>query len=116
MKAKMDTINRPGSPKARVRKIEFQGYPEYPAGEDIFSKYHEEKNIDPEEISKRKEFIEYWKDGVNNEKDFKDDVSGSDLDFPGSAFDDQLEMIESEDEENSFYSTGGDNHNNLDEN
>jgi len=47
--------------------------------------------------------------------DFTDDVSGSDLDTPGSELDDELELIGSEDEENNYYSLGGDNHNDLDE-
>ncbi len=51
-----------------------------------------------------------------NEKGFKDDFYGSDFDIPGSEFDDQAELIGSEDEENNFYSIGGDNHTNLDEN
>jgi hypothetical protein len=51
----------------------------------------------------------------NNEKDFKDDVSGNDLDIPGSELDDDQENIGSEDEENNYYSLGGDNHENLDE-
>jgi hypothetical protein len=52
---------------------------------------------------------------VMNEKDFEDDMSGSDLDIPGSDLDDQQESIGSEDEENNYYSLGGDDHNDLDE-
>lgn len=50
-----------------------------------------------------------------NEKDFEEDMSGDDLDVPGSELDDQQESIGSEDEENNYYSLGGDNHNNLEE-
>ena len=53
--------------------------------------------------------------GKNNEKNFSDDVSGSDLDVPGSELDDEQENIGSEDEENNYYSLGGDDHNDLDE-
>lgn len=49
--------------------------------------------------------------GDNNEKDFGDDVSGGDLDVPGSELDDEQERIGSEDEENNYYSLGGDRHN-----
>jgi len=52
---------------------------------------------------------------VANEKDFKDDVSGADLDIPGAELDDQQENVGSEDEENNYYSIGGDNHNDLEE-
>jgi hypothetical protein len=44
-----------------------------------------------------------------------DKESGSDLDIPGAELDDELEMIGSEDEENDYYSLGGDDHNDLDE-
>ena len=53
--------------------------------------------------------------GKNNEKDFIEDQSGSDLDVPGSELDDEQEKIGSEDEENNYYSLGGDGHNDLDE-
>ena len=43
-------------------------------------------------------------------------MSGDDLDVPGSELDDQQESIGSEDEENNYYSLGGDDHNDLDEN
>ena len=41
---------------------------------------------------------------------------GSDLDIPGAELDDEDESIGSEDEENNYYSIGGDNHDNLEEN
>jgi hypothetical protein len=42
-------------------------------------------------------------------------MSGSDLDIPGSELDDGQEKIGKEDEENNYYSLGGDHHNDLDE-
>jgi hypothetical protein len=53
------------------------------------------------------------KEGAWNE-DFKEVKTGADLDVPGSELD-QQENVGSEDEENNYYSIGGDNHNNLDE-
>jgi hypothetical protein len=38
-----------------------------------------------------------------------------DLDIPGAELDDKQEEIGSEDEENNYYSIGGDNHNDLEE-
>jgi len=96
-------------------KKDLQGYPIYPDNEDIYRNYQEEKDIDPEDTSKTKEPKKKIKTGKKNEKDFDDDVSGSDLDIPGSELDDELENIGSEDEENNYYSLGGDNHDDLDE-
>jgi hypothetical protein len=62
-----------------------------------------------------KENIRKIKDGRNNEKEFSEDVSGDDLDIPGAELDDEDEAVGSEDEENNYYSIGGDNHNDLDE-
>ena len=91
------------------------GYPLYPANEDVYSKWKEEKDINPEDISKTKKPTKKEKEGAKNEKGFKDDVSGSDLDVPGSELDDQQEDVGSEDEENNYYSLGGDDHNDLEE-
>lgn len=90
-----------------------KGYPLYPASEDIYNKCKEESDINPEDISKTKDSLEDF--GINNEKGFYDDVSGRDLDIPGSELDDEQENIGSEDEENNHYSLGGDDHNDLEE-
>lgn len=90
------------------------GYPLYPASEDVFNKGLIEEDIDPEDISKIKQEL-----GIDagdwNEKDFDDDLTGDDLDVPGSELDDD-EIDGNEDEENNYYSLGGDNHNDLEEN
>jgi hypothetical protein len=99
----------------KKEKTDLPGYPLYPAGDDIFGKSKEEGNINPEDISKTKELNENNKAGKNNEKDFVEDQSGSDLDVPGSELDDEQEKIGNEDEENNYYSLGGDDHNDLDE-
>jgi hypothetical protein len=97
------------------RKADPEGYPVYPENEDIYGKFHKERKINPEDTSKLKDPVEIIKAGMYNEKDFDDDVSGSDLDIPGSELDDELEIIGSEDEENNYYSLGGDGHNDLEE-
>jgi hypothetical protein len=43
------------------------------------------------------------------------DQAGDELDIPGSELDDANESIGEEDEENNYYSLGGDNHENLEE-
>ena len=71
------------------------------------------KDVNPDDISKTKTpnpKPELW-----NEKDFKEDHSGDDLDVPGAELDDENEEIGSEDEENNYYSLGGDRHNDLEE-
>lgn len=71
------------------------------------------KEVNPEDVSKTKTpnpDPESW-----NEKDFEEDVSGHDLDIPGDELDDENEAIGSEDEENNYYSVGGDRHHNLEE-
>ena len=96
-----------------ILKIKFPGYPTYPESEDIYNQDKEETDMDPEDLSKIKSPNET--SGTKNEKGFEDDVSGSDLDVPGSELDDQQERIGSEDEENNYYSLGGDENRKLDE-
>ncbi|MCX6234081.1 MAG: hypothetical protein NT175_05050 [Bacteroidetes bacterium] len=115
MKEKGDNTNLPNRRAGNEEKNNLQGYPLYPASEDIYNKCQKEKNINPEDISKIKESNENDKVGTRNEKDFNDDVSGSDLDIPGSELDDKQEIVGSEDEENNYYSLGGDDHNDLEE-
>lgn len=85
----------------------------YSADDDIYKQFSKEGNIDPENTSLLKQRSEH--PGKRNEKDFDEDMSGDDLDVPGSELDDQQEEIGSEDEENNYYSLGGDNHTDLDE-
>lgn len=95
--------------KKKTKKEEFPGYPSYPQNQDIYNRANETE-LDPEDLSKLKSAPE--ETGPLNEKEFADDVSGSDLDIPGSEDDDAQEEIGNEDEENNYYSLGGDNHDN----
>jgi hypothetical protein len=106
-------LKRQGGGKAGDKDPE--GYPIYPESEDIYGKCHKERRINPEDPSKLKDPVSAIKSGMYNEKDFDDDVSGGDLDIPGSELDDDLEIIGSEDEENNYYSLGGDDHSDLEE-
>jgi hypothetical protein len=115
MKNNDDNKKLPGLKAGDKKKSNLQGYPLYPVSEDVYSESHIKKNIDPEDGSLKKGSIEKYKGEKNNEKDFVDDVSGSDLDVPGSELDDIQENIGSEDEENNYYSIGGDDHEDLDE-
>ena len=113
MKAKANDKKLPNQQAGNKAENDPEGYPAYPPGEDIYSKYQEEKDINPEDISRKIKSNESI--GTSNEKGFDDDVSGSDLDIPGSDMDDEQENIGIEDEENNYYSLGGDDHNDLDE-
>jgi hypothetical protein len=109
----MDEIKDKEKPLLSVEEKEvLPGYPGYPAGEDIFNQGKEESDIDPEDITKRKEPEDKSKTG-KNEKDFEEDKSGNDLDVPGSELDDEQEETGNEDEENNYYSIGGDDHDDL---
>jgi hypothetical protein len=101
--------------KDAENEMNHDGYPLYPIGEDIYNKNKEEEDIDPENLSQYKQPNENDELGLENEKDFGEDESGSDLDVPNSELDDLQEDIGSEDEENNYYSIGGDDHNDLDE-
>ncbi|MES2727225.1 MAG: hypothetical protein V4643_09000 [Bacteroidota bacterium] len=80
----------------------------YAPEDDIYNQFKKESNIDTEDPSHLKQRDE--KPGKGNEKSFHEDMSGNDLDVPASELDDQQEEIGSEDEENNYYSLGGDNH------
>lgn len=83
----------------------FPEYLSYPASEDIYVKDIEDADIDPEDPTTNKRSSLVYSE-----------VKWNDLDVPGSELDDQQENIGSEDEENNYYSIGGDAHNDLDEN
>jgi hypothetical protein len=87
------------------------GYPVYPPDDDIYTKYKEEKELDPEMKTRKPNDAP----GKRNEKDFNDDMTGGDLDVPGSELDEEQDNIGNDDEENDYYSLGGDDHDDLEE-
>lgn len=96
-----------------LKQIKFRGYRMYPPSEDIYIQGKKEMDLNPENPSKKKN--KNTSKSASNEKTFKEDMSGDDLDVPGTELDDQQESVGSEDEENNYYSLGGDNHNDLEE-
>jgi hypothetical protein len=70
---------------------------QYPAGEDVYQ---------------TDEILPLEEKEVPNEDS---EMYGSDLDVPGAELDDEEEKIGSEDEENNYYSLGGDNHDDLED-
>jgi hypothetical protein len=71
---------------------------QYPPKEDI---YKQEEKLPFDEEDKT----------LKGEKE----LIGTDLDVPGAELDDEDELIGEEDEENNYYSLGGDNHEDLEE-
>jgi hypothetical protein len=94
-------------------EVAFPGYPDYPPSDDIYEKGKVVPTLNSDDPSIN--ITPNEKVGSRNEKDFKEDSSGDDLDVPGSELDDAQEIIGNEDEENNYYSLGGDDHNDLEE-
>lgn len=115
MKDNTNNSNLSAGNAGREDDANSSGYPLYADSEDIYNKSQKEGDVNPEDISKAKESNEKDEVGKNNGKDFQNNTSGSELDVPGSELDDIQEDIGSEDEENNYYSLGGDDHDDLDE-
>jgi len=76
--------------------------PVYKAEDDIYSREKEEHFDDEGNLIKK----------VTTKTDKS---PGEDLDIPGAELDDADEVIGEEDEENNYYSLGGDDHDDLEE-
>ena len=96
--AKKDKNTGPGANKGPAPA----GYPHYPEKDDIYNKEKKDDSIDPDDKSKIK-------------KQPKAALDEDELDIPGAELDDADEEIGEEDEENNYYSLGGDNHEDLEE-
>jgi hypothetical protein len=90
-----------------------KGFLLYLNNEDLFNKFQIEDNTNPDDLSD----IDISSDIIenDNERDLDSELMGDNLDVPGSELDDQEENIGSEDEENNYYSIGGENHDSLEE-
>ena len=93
-------------------KNAFPDYPHYPASEDIYSQ-EEEVDLPQENVPHATNVIASLDE--RNEIDFWEDLTAEDLDIPGSTPDEKRPNSGEEDEENNYYSLGGDNHNDLEE-
>lgn len=90
----------------------FPGYPTYPASEDIMNN-EEREELDVEGVTgSRRINNEIAREEGTIPQEFDDE---DDLDVPGAELDDEEELIGEEDEENNYYSLGGDRHEDLDE-
>jgi hypothetical protein len=85
----------------------------YPPEEDIYSKGI---RADNKVVDDNTDFeTGYTGSGSIEELNFRKNHKTSGLDVPGAELDDVSEEIGEEDEENNYYSLGGDNHENLEE-
>ena len=101
MEKKINPADLPGRKANAEEKIALEDSTLYPPSQDIYNQFDKEEDINPEDIA--------------NKKEINDDAAIAGLDIPGSELDDEQEDIGSEDEENNYYSLGGDNHNDLEE-
>ncbi len=104
-------VTKPTDKKAEQTEDEkFPGYPAYPASEDITYR-GEQEDLDVEKVTRSAR--------INNELARESSVDSGEmdegLDVPGADLDDSNEMIGEEDEENNYYSLGGDRHEDLEE-
>ena len=114
MEAKDQQPGNKKEEKEEKEREELPGYPVYPSSEDIYNRNQKETDIDPENLIGRKGVSAPGDDPA--EADAHGSEAGNGLDIPGAELDDDLEEIGSEDEENNYYSLGGDNHDDLEEN
>jgi len=116
MNQKKKAVKLPQKQLSNSPKTELLEYPLYPVNEDIYLKSIREEEIDPEYFAAERSSVSKNASGIISETQFISAISGSELDVPGAELDDKEESIGSEDEENNYYSFGGDDHNDLDEN
>lgn len=62
----------PVKQSTQLIKNPFPGFPGSPEGEDIYNKFLEEKDINPENVSVAKDFNEKDSADLNYEKNFKE--------------------------------------------
>ena len=106
-----ETMSHPE--EIKEQKISLEGYPSFPPKDDIYNKLQKEDFVDTDGVfqnNRDRGTLEY-----PHEIDFQHVIRDRDLDIPGAELDDEQESIGSEDEENNYYSIGGDNHDNLEE-
>jgi len=115
MKDKDENGNLSARQKNPKDKKNIEGYPLYAAGEDFYSKYQEDNEVNPDDISEVAASIENAEVSTSHVMDSGNKISSDDLDVPGAELDDEQEEIGSEDEENNYYSIGGDSHDDLEE-
>jgi hypothetical protein len=83
------------------------GYPTHPKQEDIYKAFKEDQSIDPDDLTHEKEEDPDADNTIRGAEPTDTEIMGTDLDIPGAELDDEQEGVGSEDEENNYYSLGG---------
>lgn len=104
--------NRKSNEAKQKKEDDFPGYPPYPSNEDIYNN-EEEADLNPDDLKSKKN--EYKFPDTQEALEIDSIETGDDLDVPGTELDDNQESIGNEDEENNYYSLGGDDMENLEE-
>ncbi|NOU48053.1 MAG: hypothetical protein HOO86_13470 [Bacteroidales bacterium] len=80
---------------ANNEKFDTKGHPKNPPSEDIFRKFQDNREANPEDFSKP---IHSKSDtiGKNNREDIKNDITGLETTLPCCDFDEEQEAIRSE--------------------
>ena len=102
----MKKPNPSEDPKTNPAKEDAKGYPLYPKKDDIYSQAKEEKDIDPDDLSKIKPANDKWEIDPDEELEIDGDLLGDDLDVPGSELDDDQDIAaqsHTQDTSSSFY-------------
>lgn len=88
----------------------------YPAKEDIYQQNKKEQYNEGGDEPKNETEEDKWNE-IDAEREGRTPEvhKGEELDVPGAELDDEMENIGEEDEENNYYSLGGDNHEDLEE-
>lgn len=83
------------------------------------NKHEQDENLErmnypeSEDIFNQEDYIPLDGDGIPETYSVSNDEIEDGLDIPGADLDDQQQIIGSEDEENNYWSLGGDNHEDL---
>ena len=115
MKKKDDPENLFARQRDDQEITSLEGYPLYPSIDDIYSKYHEEKSLDPDRIARAEDSTDAEEYIISEESDFNNALNDKALDLSELELDDFRGNIGDEDEENNYYSLGGDDHHDLEE-
>jgi hypothetical protein len=103
-------MKKKNTKKTKKPQKKLPGYKPYLESDDIYTRLKEER-INPEELQSGA-----VRGKVKNGNIKIDPIPEAfELDVPGSELDDDIEAIGSEDEENNYYSLGGDDHDDLEE-
>lgn len=105
--------------KKNMKNKDTKGYPSYPKSEDIYQQHEAEEEIDPNDPAEEKDETDSNAkrqlplDKLVEKDNLKAKVEG--LDIPGENLEETDDAMGDVDEENQYYSLGGERHEGLEE-